>query len=150
MVPSLYELLASCINKLQSVSVVSQVVSLSTCTSFGCRYELMSAHPFTGRPRFLYPCFLVAIAGLHFEMSPVQPSSWRLAIIPAFIQYVLLCLRIRGVIPLAANKSSALWVASTMWSTHGSSSPSVVVYVRGVQQQQQYFLSCSLRLNDHP
>ena len=46
--------------------------------------------------------------------------SWCLSIILARFRCILLCLSIQDVIPFAADKSSALRVARTMWSTYES------------------------------
>ena len=91
----------------------------------GCKNVLMSSsHLFAGLPCFRYPFCLVEIAGFHLETRFVQRPPWCLPIILACFWYLLRCLRIHDVIPFAANKSSALCVARTMQSTHGSSSSS--------------------------
>ena len=67
-----------------------------------------ASYLFAGRFCFRYPFCLIDIAGLHFEMSFVQGSAWCLAIILARCLYILLCLRVHDVFPLAFNRSSVL------------------------------------------
>ena len=121
----------SCATVSQVVSFVRSLLSLST--SLGCRWVLTSPSLlFAGHPRLWYPVCLTDIAGLHFEMRHVQRSSWCLAIILACFQYTLLCLRVKGKVPLVVMKSSALWVARTLQCTLGSSSSSIVSLSFGV------------------
>ena len=60
--------------------------------------------------------------GFQLEISFVQRRSWCLAIALACFRHILLWLRIHDVIPFTVNKTSAFWVARTLWSTPGSSS----------------------------
>ena len=77
-----------------------------------------SSHFLAGLPYFRYPFCFVDIAGIQYETGLVQRSSWRVAIIFACLQRILLRLRIHDAIPLA------VCVALTFLSTHKSSSSS--------------------------
>ena len=59
--------------------------------------------------------------GSSWRLGFVQRPSWCLGTPLAFFHDILLCPRTHDVVPVAANRSSAWWVARTMSSNHGTS-----------------------------
>ena len=99
----------SCLEQTWYFQVVSFVRSFFVSVNCGCMCKLRSSsHHVVALPRLMSPC--------SNERSVfVQRPSWCSAIIPACFQDVLLCPRIHDRITTAANKSSALWVARTIF-----------------------------------
>ena len=81
------------------------------------RYRSMScSHLFASLPCLRYPFCMVHVAGLNFEKSFVQRSSWCLAIVVDGFMYILRFLRIH--LLTASRRHSAL---ATLCSKRGSS-----------------------------
>ena len=99
------------------------------------------SHLLAGLPCYRYPFCFVVFAGFQFETELGLTAVVVFGNHPCLPPVIWLCLRIHDVIPLAADKSSALCVALVVLSTHGSSTSTE----RGCCLRRGCFLSCSLR-----